>query len=237
MAYTTTAGEEVGRSEANRLANLELQTAFDDLTARGLHKQAYDLIQRGSIEAPVQVASAAPVNGLLSSLGLNSNDSRAIQGLLSQFRRQQEDALQAEAGHQDHEDGPEVPGSTYNERALFGDYSKLRGMSANDLQKYIDDTSFSFKNTAKNLTDPLGLLSSALGIGPAYSIGKGLYNMDQNALATKIYDFTYGPGETGIPGPDQSQPTARGFRGGYTSDHGGLYDRDEYDHAPEMDLW
>ena len=175
MAYTTTAGEEVGRSEANELANLELQTAFDDLTAKGLHKKAYDLIQRGSIEAPVQVASAAPVNGLLSSLGLNSNDSRAIQGLLSQFRRAEEERRFADAGHQDHEDGgdggydPETPagfGKGGFENWTFAERAKrqqqiLGGQAfANTALGKLLENYPSVFNTARKLGESTGLLQT-----------------------------------------------------------------------------
>ena len=337
MAYTTTAGEEVGRSEANRLANLELQTAFDDLTARGLHKQAYDLIQRGSIEAPVQVASAAPVNGLLSSLGLNSSDTNTFQGLLAQFRRAEEERQFADAGHQDHEDGPGVSmGGGYNYNPGSAAETDYLNMDAADRQKIID----AGKNANVLGSGVKGLFSLATRVpigGPSffdefgkYRAGQKMESMDEfykemrnrNAIdpdseaarlqfmnsrggldkdildsAATAADFVnrfnevgpHGVGNTGfrtgdgpigsgdpvanaadfltrglissdfnledfkraasqsfpaavaaaaIPQVQQvrNEPTASSG-GVYTSDHGGLYDRDEYDHAPEMDLW
>jgi len=123
MAYTTTAGEEVGRSRANELANLKIQTEFDRLTALGLHKQAYDLIKRGFIEAPVQVASADPA----ASSG-PSSISPEIQGLLDAARRAQEEAAQADVGH--YRDGSgNAPGDedfnrgNFPEKNIYDDYT------------------------------------------------------------------------------------------------------------------
>ena len=110
---------------------------YNRLSNEGDYEGAYQALY-GNYVAPAPAASAA--SGLLSSL--NSSDSSALQGLLSQFRRAEEERQFADAGRQD--DEPDSDLSTGGRR-------------------YVED----FINLDKILNvNPIGQIIQKLGVVP-----------------------------------------------------------------------
>jgi hypothetical protein len=156
-----------------------------------------------------QLAATQPsdLGSILQSLGISPQIAQQIggAGLL---------APAAEFGR-DERQRDEEKDFDYNRAATLGEYPKLREMSAQQLQDYIDDLqkskgilggNFSWEglqNSLKDMIDPLNLATSIgasailpPGVGGllASIVSAGRKQHDE-ALAKKIYDYTYGPGE------------------------------------------
>ena len=102
---------------------------YNRLSNEGDYEGAYQALY-GNYVAPAPAASAA--SGLLSSL--NSSDSSALQGLLSQFRRAEEERQFADAGRQS--DAAEAVHEEYNWGAVDPE-TGLPYISDSDLSKII----------------------------------------------------------------------------------------------------
>ena len=112
---------------------------------KGEWDKAYQALEGGGV-APV--ASAAPVNGLL---GLGSADAGALQGLLSQFRRAEEERQFANAGR---------------DEAPIGDHERNPTGFGRNLNTFMEWSSEDQKNKRKELEAGLAFKQNLAGINP-----------------------------------------------------------------------
>ena len=135
---------EVGRAQAvaENEQNIFLNNRYLKLLREGKFEEARASLQPGYVPSE-EAASAGPAaSGLLSSLG--SADAGALQGLLSQFRRAEEERQFADAGHDeapigDHErDEAFTTGGGWNYNPESAYEQAYHNMTAAERQEIID---------------------------------------------------------------------------------------------------
>ena len=196
---------------------------YNRLSNEGDYEGAYQALY-GNYVAPAPTAPAA--SGLLSSL--NSADAGALQGLLSQFRRAEEERQFADAGHDeapigDHErDEAFTTGGGWNYNPESAYEQAYHDMSAADRQKIID----AGKNANVLGSGVKGLFSLATRVpigGPSFFDEFGKYRAGQRMES--IHKFM-----TDMNARGKIDPASEAAKLKFMNSRGGL-DKDILDNA------
>ena len=138
---------------------------------KGEWDKAYQALEGGGV-APAPVASAAPTAGLLSIPGVNAG---ALQGLLAQFARAEEERQFADAGR---------------DEAPIGDHERNPTGFGRNLNTFMEWSPEDQKNKIKELEAGLAFKQNLAGINPVAGAAiPGLTSL--NTLMPVVYYLLY----------------------------------------------